>query len=290
MRPLDILLILISILFATGLIDDHRWGPERRQHRALVRFQQAQLDVIEKSLQAYHERNGKYPSTAEGLEAVPGLRRALLAEEFAPAAPFLEKSSGIRTIHGIPYVYENREGAPPGAFKASPTNIDQKKRRRFWRGVDKSVHVSSLGLQQDVSRVFGRAWLDALLVFSGVVVVFLAIAYVIARNRRAGDRVRGINAMIIVGVAVLLGIITLGFSGGGRLPGGAKVPLPAAIGAYRTDLLETYLATMRGFVAGGALDQASCERIERTLTNEFEAAGALQPPAPEGAGAAPDGE
>ncbi len=284
MRPLDILLILISILFATGLIDDHRWGPERRQHRALVRFQQAQLEVIEKNLQDYHKRTGRYPSTGEGLDVVPGLRRALLAEEFAPAVPFLEKSSGIRTIHGIPYVYENREGAPAGAFKASPTSADHKKRRRFWRSVDKGVVVSSLGLQQDVSRVFGRAWLDALLVFSGVVVVLLAIAYVIARNRRGGDRVRGINAMIIVGVAVLLGIITLGFTGGGRLPGGAKSPLPETIGAWRTDLLDSFLAVQREFVAAGGLDQASYERLECTLKNEFQAAGAVQPPAPEGAG------
>ena len=128
MKPLDVLLILISILFATGVIVDHTWGPERREHYSTIRFQQARLDVIEEHLEEYHDVRGEYPSTEQGLEVVRGLRKALLGDEFAPAVPFLKQSSGIRTISGIPYLYENR-GDQKAAFKQSPANKDRKKKR-----------------------------------------------------------------------------------------------------------------------------------------------------------------
>ncbi len=284
MKPLDVLLIIISLLFATGVIVDHTWGPERRQHRSVVRFQQSQLDLIASRLREFNEKTGRYPTTEEGIEVVPGLRQALLAAEFAPAVRFLERSPGIRTIQGIPFLYENRRDVPAEAFDASPVARDRSARRRFSREVDQGIYLSSLGLRHDLGRVFGRAWLDALLLFSGGVIVFLAIAYIVARNRRSGDRVRGINAMIMVGIAVLL-VISFGITGGG-LP--HRQALPAALGTWRTDLLQDYLVILRGFAARGAISKEAGTRIEATLVQEFRTAGALlldEPtPAVEGTG------
>lgn len=270
MKPLDILLILVSILFATGVIVDHTWGPERKRHRALVKYQREQLDVIQEALEAYAEKFGRYPSTAEGLEAVPGLRRRLLDEKFAESREFLRQSPAIRTIHGIPYIYENREALLPAAFKSSPAKKDRFKRRRFSREIDDTIFVSSLGLQNDSDRVFARAWLDALLLFAGGVIVFLAIAYAFHRNRKSGDRVRGVNAMIMVGVALLLALI-LGVSGGQLTQD--RGSLPERIGKHRPELAAEYLDVMREFVATEALAAEELVAREATLRAEFEAAG-----------------
>ena len=286
MKPLDVLLILVSVLFATGVIVDHSWGPERARHRAVVRFQRHQLELIEGRLREYHEINGRYPTTEEGLDLIPGLKADLHRKEFTPARRFLKPIQGVRTIHGIPYVYENRNGSPKGAFDASPARKDKESRRRYSRKVDDGIYVSSLGLRQDSGRVFGRAWLDALLWFGGGVIVFLAVAYIVARNRKSGDRVRGINAMIMVGVAVLLALL-VGLSGGGRLTTYTEV-LPTELGGRRSDLLEEYLGLMGRFAEAGVIQPETYRQLEERLQEEFREARELPEASPSGTGAAPE--
>lgn len=272
MKPLDVLLILVSILFATGVIVDHSWGPERRQHKAIVRFQQDQLDRIEEALKEHHRRHGAYPSTEEGLDAVDGLRDELLEDDEARA--FLSRSEGVRTIHGLPYLYENREEGKHDAYAASIAEEDRKPRRRFSRKIDRGVFVSSLGLKSDLARVFGRAWLDALLLFAGGVIAFLVLAYVFLRNKQEGDRVRGVNAMIMVGIFALL-TITIAVSEGGRGSRGEDA-LPARLGAYRADLLDAHFDVLRSFRDQGVYDPPALERLEAAVHAEFEAGGAFR--------------
>lgn len=269
MKPLDVLLILVSLLFATGLIVDQTWAPERERHRDLVRLQQTQLKRIEDRLQDYHETNQRYPTMEEGLEAVKGLREDLMTgDDFRPAREFLRSLPGIRTVHGIPYVYENRLQGAKEAFAASPAAADQRNHRRWSKKVDDGIFVSSIGLRQDVSRVFGRAWVDALLVFSGGIGVVLGIAYAFARNRKTGgDRVRGINAMVMVGVALLLAVM-VGAVGGGRAATRAASG-PAVIGARRADLLEEWCRVMRSFSTGGAYSAEHLAKQEELLRAEF---------------------
>lgn len=262
MKPLDALLVLVSLLFATGLIVDHTWGPQRRAHRAVVRYQQRQLDVVADFLARYAERHGRYPTMDEGLDAVEGLREALLGPPFEASRAFLSRFPDVRTIHGVPYVYENREGKPREAFALSPAKEDRKSRRRFSRKVAPGVFVSSLGLRDDVRRVFGRAWLDAALIFGCGALAFGALFYVVLRNRRAGDRVRGLNAMILFGILTLLGVTAVVTRGG---EGRDADRLPARIGAMRPDVVEEYLRILASFRDGGALDPATYERIERRL-------------------------
>jgi len=267
-KPLDVLLILVCLMFATGVIVDQRWGPEREQHEQIVRFQQRRLDVIKMRLKEHEEKTGRYPTMVEGLEVVPGLRGALMSGRFGSARAFLEQSDGIRTIHGIPYVYENRD-LQPEAFADSPANQDTLRRRRWSRKVAPGIFVSSLGLRADVSRVFGRQWLDALIYFGGGVIVFLAVAYIIARNRRSSDRVRGINAMVVVGVAGLLGIIVFVSSGPeiAQRIGGDRFAEP--LGSHRSDMLIEYLAVMRSVVDKGGMDAVSFNQLEESLFDEF---------------------
>jgi len=274
MKPLDVLLILVSVLFATGVIVDHSWGPERARHRAVVRFQRQQLDLIKERLGEYHETTGRYPTTEEGLDVIPGLRADLHRNEFSAARAFLNPIPEVRTIYGIPYVYENRTGAPKGAYHDSPVRRPKDDKERYSRKVDQGIYVASLGLRQDSQRVFGRAWLDALLLFTGGVIVFLAIAYIVARNRKAGDRVRGINAMIMVGVAILLALL-IGISGGGRFATPADM-LPARLGSYRSDLLEEYLELMRRYSENGAIQPETYQQLAERLRAEFGTAQELQ--------------
>lgn len=273
MKPLDILLILVSLLFATGVIVDSAWGPERREHRSVIRLQQKRLEMASDSLKVFAKKTGGYPTTEEGLDIVPGLRKKLLKDEFKHASDVVSQKSGIRTIYGIPFLYENRQGQEGDLFSSSPADEDRKKKRRYSRKVDKGVFISSLGLRSDVGRVFGEAWLDALLVFSGGIMAFAVLAYIITRNRRAGDRVRGVNAIILVGIAVLL-LITVAISKG---TGGSTLEekLPDQVGAYRVDLLEEYLATLHGFAEQGVYDPADLSLLEEKLQAEFKASDML---------------
>jgi hypothetical protein len=268
-KPLDVLLILVCLMFATGLIVDRRWGPEREQHERVVRLQQQQLDVIQKRLLEFNDKTGRFPTNEEGLEIVPHLRGALMSGRFTEARAFLETSDGIRCIYGIPFVYENRQGRPAEAFELSPANHDAARKRRWSRVVAPDVVVSSLGLRKDVNRVFGHQWLDALLYFGGGAIVFLSIAYIVARNRGSVDRVRGINAMVVVGVAALLALI-VGISSGGEIAqriGGGSFGAP--VGMRRGDLLSEYLAVLQSFADRGGFDPAAREQLEATLRAEF---------------------
>ncbi|MFH0947187.1 MAG: hypothetical protein V2A76_18520 [Planctomycetota bacterium] len=267
MKPLDVLLILVSVLFATGVIVDHSWGPERSRHRAIVRFQRHQLDLIAERLQEYHENTGRYPTTEEGLDVIPRLKADLHRREFAAARKFLKPIQDIRSIHGIPFVYENRNNAPPGAYRGSPAKGERDLKRVYSRKIGMGIYLSSIGLRQDSGRVFGGAWLDALLYFCGGVIVFLAIAYIVARNRKSGDRVRGINAMIMVGVAVLLALL-IGISGTGNLTK-LEETLPEEMGGYRSDLLQEYLALMKRFAEAGAIQPEYYQQLETRLRDEF---------------------
>ena len=274
MKPLDVLLILVSVLFATGVIVDHSWGPERAKHRAIVRFQRHQLDLIEERLREYHASTGRYPTTEEGLDGIPKLKADLHRKEFAAARKFLKPIQDVRTIYGIPYIYENRINAPDGAYRGSPSKGEHDRKRLYSRHVDDYIFVSSLGLRQDAGRVFGGAWLDALLYFCGGVIVFLAIAYIVARNRKAGDRVRGINAMIMVGVAVLLALL-VGVSGTGSLAKPQELLPEDGLGSYRSDLLEEYLVLMRRYAEAGAIQPEFYEQLEVRLRDEFRQADEL---------------
>lgn len=270
-KPLDVLLILVSILFATGFIVDQRWGPERRQHRTKVRFQQARLDLIADGVQHFHELEQRYPTTEEGVDVVKGLHEASLSGDFEVLKEQLDARPGVRDMYGIPYVYENRRDVEKSrtAFRASPSNFDRKTRPRWSRRVDKGIYVSSIGLYHDAERVFGRAWLDAVLLFFGGVILFLAIAYVIARNRRSSDRVRGINAMILIGVAILLTVV-VGLTNGGKALTGTPPPTAADLASGpRVDLLEEYLAIVQSFADNGVYDPAAAQARIAALREEY---------------------
>lgn len=268
MKPLDALLILVCLLFSTGVIVDRRWAHERAQHRTWVEFQQEALDLIERRVRGFEEKNGRFPTTAEGLSIVPSLRNELMKGKFAPAQTFLRQFEDVRSIQGIPYVYENRREAPKGAFDASPQLQDRKKNPRFSRKIADGIVVSSLGLLSDSQAAFGPMWVDALLILSGGAVLLLTLGYAIARNRRSTDRVRGVNAMIILGVAVLLTILiaVTNVTSTTKSDGFARL---GAVGVLRQDLLDDYLALRQQFVAAGGLDPTVASTEAEALRAEF---------------------
>jgi hypothetical protein len=191
MKPLDILLILVSLLFATGLIVDKTWGPARKEHEKSVQFQQRHLEKVADLIRDHHKRTDGYPTMEDGLASIPGLREATYAGSFKSLEAQLADLPFVRTPHGVPYVYENRSAAEAdgkAAFKNSPVRQDRKVERYSQRIAD-GVFICSLGLMHDVRRVFGEAWIDALLWFGGGLVIVLTAFYVLARNRsRTADR------------------------------------------------------------------------------------------------------
>jgi hypothetical protein len=277
-KPLDALLILVCLLFSTGVIVDRRWAPERREHKLRVEFQQAALDLVARRLKSYGEHQGRYPTTAEGLSVVPNLRTELMKGKFAPARAFLERFPDVRTIQGIPFVYENRRDAPKGAFDASPQLDDRKKDPRFSRKIADGIVVSSLGLRSKVQTEFGPMWLDALLILSGGAVLLLTLAYAIARNRRSTDRVRGVNAMIILGVAVLLTILVALTNVAQKTQDDEGFARLGQVGAARQELLDEYLEVRQKFADAGGLDPEVVRQEAELLRAEFAEMARANPP------------
>jgi hypothetical protein len=282
MKPLDVLLILVSVLFITGLISDNQLEPERREHRERVRVQRKHLDLVADYLRDYHEATGRYPTMEEGLDAIPRLRAATFSGDFARFAPALAGLPGVRTPHGVPYVYENRRDSRDeikGAFKNSPARFDDRKVERFSRKIDDGVFVTSLGLRHDVDRVFGKAWTDALVLFVGGAVLSLVVAYVLFRNRnRDSERYRGVNATIIVGVAVVLAIVFALTGGQSRLVRTDR-PLKVAEPGSRSDLAREFLELHREWATSGVLAEDAYQALAARLTTEFRLDAPLPTPA-----------
>ncbi len=268
MKPLDVLLILVSLLICTSVIEDRRYGPERERQKAIIRFQRDQLEVVEKKLLQYKRTVGRYPTTEEGLESVTGLREALMSGEdgeFEPARAFLRQTNDIRTIYGVPYVYENRLGGK--GFRASPAR-EEKKPRTYSREVDDDgqVFVSSLGLRDDV-RVRWDWWLDATLVFSAGAIAVLVLGYAVVRNRRKNaDRVRGVNSIAFVGVAMLIAIVALASSRIGRKD--REVHLENFC-ARNPEVLAEWCQVMEQFAADGDVDAEWARARVKELRLEF---------------------
>lgn len=268
MKPLDVLLILVSVLFATGLIVDKKWEGPRKQHELSVAFQRDHLERVADLLRDHHERTGRYPTMEEGLESVPGLREATFTGDFKRLAATLESLPGVRSPQGVPYLYENRKGAlnaEKGAFRDSPARIDRKV-ERYSERVDDGVFIVSLGLMHDVRRVFGEAWMDALLWLGGGLLFTLSLAYILMRNRnRTADRYRGINATIIVGVTIVLSLVFL--LTGGQSRGRRHVKFDSV--GSRADLAQEYLSILGEWTNAGAFDRAAYEKVAAQMRTEF---------------------
>ena len=277
MKPLDVLLILVSLLFATGLVVDQRWGPERKKHEDSLKFQRKHLEKITDLLRDYQKKTGRYPTMEEGLESVPGLHEATYSGEFENLASQLKDLPYVRTPQCVPYLYENRRGADPekrDAFKNSPSKGDRKS-ERYSERLDDGVVVISLGLMHDRERFFGQAWLDALIWFGGGLVVTLSVAYIFARNRnKAAERYRGINATIIVGVAIVLSLVFVATGGRTRL-GGSHHPKFEAMGT-RADLATEYLDLLCEWCEGGVYGREAYDAVAKQLAGEF----GIAPPQP----------
>jgi hypothetical protein len=277
MKPLDVLLILVSLLFATGLVVDQRWGPERKKHEDSLRFQREHLEKITDLLRDYQKKTGRFPTMEEGLESVPGLREATFSGDFKNLAPQLKDLPFVRTPQCVPYLYENHRGTDPsskGAFKNSPSKGDRKA-ERYSERLDDGVIVMSLGLMHDRERFFGQAWLDALIWFGGGLIVTLSVAYIFARNRnKAAERYRGINATIIVGIAIVLSLVFVATGGRNRL-GGSRHPKFEAMGT-RADLATEYLDLLCEWCEGGVYARDAYDAVAKQLATEF----GITPPQP----------
>jgi hypothetical protein len=270
MKPLDVLLILVSLLFATGLVVDQRWGPERKRHEESLKFQREHLEKVTDLLRDQQKKSGRYPTMEEGLESVPGLREATFSGEFKNLAPQLKDLPYVRTPQCVPYLYENRRGADAAsraAFKNSPSKGDRKA-ERYSERLDDGVVVISLGLMHDRERFFGQAWLDALIWFGGGLVITLSIAYIFARNRnKSAERYRGINATIIVGIAIVLSLVFVVTGGRNRL-GASHHPKFEAMGT-RADLATEYLDLLCEWCDGGVYARSAYDKVARQLATEF---------------------
>lgn len=144
-------LLLSVLVFMAGFWATQKWDRSLGLQRIPSRLEinRRQLEAIGAYLRSYHKDTERYPSNDEGLLAVPqlveGCRRVSL-EWHEELSRCRVDDSGILSIWGEPFIYENRKGLDARKFADSGANADTA--RIYSRHVDADVYIWSLGAQQ----------------------------------------------------------------------------------------------------------------------------------------------
>jgi hypothetical protein len=208
-----------------------------------VGIARAQMFAIADYLRAYHKSTGRYPTTDEGLLVVHKLMKACGNRPSAPIGPLRRcktNSSGILTLWGEPYIYENRNGLDPGKFSGSGASFDRK--GMFAIRVDEGIYVWSIGAR----RAYGTysTWKTRRV---AAIVIFLIIALiclrqyvecmrrVVSRQKREGAVIFPLTMLKIAAREIfVLGIVLL-----------ATVPLASQRYSILSDIAYTNPRAMR---------------------------------------------
>jgi hypothetical protein len=124
---------------AASLFSCHaKYEHEPPHLRGELRLLREHMGRVVKGLEKWHERQGRWPTNGEGLTVLhpkgPNVRdlrdpeqvlnSRLGGDPFGSDRYLFLSDAGLLTPHLVPYLYENRNDAPPGAFEGSPVEDD----------------------------------------------------------------------------------------------------------------------------------------------------------------------
>lgn len=111
MRNLHFVYIFVCVLLLAGLLRVGEWERSLglRRDKFMLNMAEKQLSTISDLLNVYHARTGRYPTTDEGLLAVPELVALVKAsgDYASPHYSWRMNEAGILSPWGEPYIYEN---------------------------------------------------------------------------------------------------------------------------------------------------------------------------------------
>lgn len=270
-----VLLIVAVIMFWVGFGVIHQW----ERHTFGLRWTKYRLErttnelyCIGYHLKAYNNETGRYPSNDEGLLAV----KDLVANYDVPGEPWVTAphdyrvgDSGILSLWGEPYIYENRRGLDADSFTGSGATRDTK--RAYSVEVANGVYVWSLAAQQ-AHREYtaGRRIVAALMGLVGVICAVPVGLYIRSTLRLIGPGYTGWRRFRRVSWSLLGGgVITLLCS---------AVLFPLSLGATcygfsvtrrRTpQLTRNYLSIMQNYHERGVISDSAYRKIVEAMKEE----------------------
>lgn len=173
------LFLMFSIaVLAAGLIwvqaRDRKLGLQRIP--PLLSYNHKHLKAIAQHLRQYQKATGHYPSNDQGLLVVDNLVRDSTTysatADYAKTRYLRASNSGIITLWGEPFIYENREGFPASAFADSEATRDTE--QKYSIKVDNGVYVWSIAADQQYHKY--KVWILRLrILFAAVIAASLIL-------------------------------------------------------------------------------------------------------------------
>lgn len=108
---IEVLVVLVIVMGLAGIVTVN---VVRHQAEARVKTAQLQIGVLEQALQSYHMEQGRYPTQAQGLEALVARPTVAPAPRTYPDTGYLGRQRLPLDPWGSPYVYlsPGRQGEP----------------------------------------------------------------------------------------------------------------------------------------------------------------------------------
>jgi hypothetical protein len=177
MRYLYLCLVAFFVGIGMTIVDDI--DRERDIGRIPGQLERTRTEMrgIAKYLRNYKMKTGHYPTNDKGLLAIPELVKACRAYHSYghPFSSLRATNSGILTLWGEPFIYENRKGLEPSNFDESGANNDTK--RRYSVCVDKGVYIWSVAARDNHNKY--RIWSPVIIVLYIILVLILVAVFVL---------------------------------------------------------------------------------------------------------------
>jgi hypothetical protein len=250
-----------------------------------IRFQLAELADL---LRAWNGAHGRYPTNDEGLAVLdlPGTRvfppyrdekermeawTAVRSLGYEQKPAFLRTDAGPVSLYLLPYLYENRRGAPPGVFAHSPVDADPD---GLWsRQVDDGIYVLCTDLKwlAEERAAERAAYCLLLLRTAGPALLFgILFAFSTARARRRGAKAGlGRTILLRVGGTILLLGSLLPWAGNAMITCYSPARLSLR---HRTAMAAECRRVLTRYREQGMIRPETCQRFLDVLDTDVEQA------------------
>lgn len=270
--------IIAALILVTGFIvinqKDRSIGLRRIPHR--LETTRDQLKLIADQLHEHHKVKGVYPTNDQGLMSIKNKvitkQRKLNMADFSRQAYAYSRMrvrpSGLLSIWGDPFIYENRNGLSKSAFSHSGVNVD--KEQIYSIQVDDGIYVWSLSAQQQYNRY--KYWHGRLNVAYAIVIIvsLVFIALFISSCWRVSRRLANrVERALKLGWSMLSGLLVALFVFFFFMPLGAATCYEMSVmWAREPKLTKDYIAIMQKYRDKGIISNQAYNKLLKALDHD----------------------
>lgn len=260
----SVVVLILGLSYSFNLDRNHglRRVPGRLEGTRL------QLKEIGGILRDYHSKTGRYPSNNEGLLAIDKFSKASADFETSDLHRRVNRS-GVISIWGEPYIYENRSGLDPNKFVDSGATVDTK--QIYSVKVDKDIYLWSLAAQNTYKDY--ALWKPIVSTFQVIVILTSLVLFIlfIKTSFRQASRYSGFKKFGYLLFSLLSGLV-IGFATSAltlfMIPVGTCYAMSSI--SYRSpELTKEYLALIDKYHERGVINGKAYEKIRKDMSNEM---------------------